>query len=70
MVGPTGGLYMVQLDNGPPVTLNASRTRFSPREVLYQDSELSPGNHTMKVTNSPFSGQTLSIDYAVVGQSR
>jgi hypothetical protein len=69
VVGPSCGLYMVQLDGSSPVTFNASRTRFSPQEILYQDSELSPGNHTMRITNAPFSGQTLGIDYAVVGQS-
>ena len=69
MVGPSCGLYMVQLDDGPPTTLNASRSRFSPQEVLYQHSDLGPGNHTMKITNGPFSGQTLGIDYAVFGQS-
>jgi hypothetical protein len=66
VVGPSGGLYMVQLDNGLSRTFNASRDKFSPRTVLYQDSGLSPGKHTVGIANTPFSGQTLSVDYAVV----
>jgi hypothetical protein len=66
VVGPSAGLYAVQLDNGLSRTFNSSRERFSPQVVLYQESGLSPGKHTMKIMNTPFSGQTLSIDYAVV----
>ena len=68
-VGPFAGLFTVQLDDNPPKTLNATRSRFTPQTVLYQDSGLSQGTHTMMITNNPFSGQTLSIDYAVVEQS-
>ena len=69
VVGPFGGLFTVQLDDGPQKILNASRSKFTPRVVLYQDNGLGPGNHTVRVTNAPFSGQTLSIDYVTVGQS-
>ena len=69
VVGPFAGLFTVQLDDNPPKTLNATRTKFTPQTILYQDSRLSEGTHTMMITNSPFSGQTLSIDYAVVEQS-
>ena len=68
-VGPSGGPYTVQLDNGLPRTFNASKEKFSPQVVLYQDGGLSPGKHTVRVTNTPFSGQTLSLDYAVVMRS-
>jgi len=64
-VGPSGGLYTVQLDNGVSRTFNASRGKFSPRTLLYQDSWPTPGNHILRISNSPFSGQTLGIDYAV-----
>ncbi|KAF9793502.1 hypothetical protein BJ322DRAFT_1035054 [Thelephora terrestris] len=67
-VGPFGGLFTVQIDDGPLETLNATRSKFTPQIVLYQGSGLGPRNHTMRVTNAPFSGQTLSIDYAIVGQ--
>jgi hypothetical protein len=66
-VGPFGGLFTVQLD-GQGKTLNATRTKFVPQTVLYRQSGLSPGNHTLRVINAPFSGQTLSIDYATIGQ--
>ena len=66
MVGPSGGPYTVQLDNGPLRTFNASREKFSPETILYQDTGLSTGQHTVRITNTPFSGQNLSIDYAVV----
>ena len=68
-VGPSDGPYMVQLDGGSSTMLNASRTRSSPQMVLYQASGLNSGNHTMRITNSPFTGQALNIDYAVFGQS-
>jgi len=66
MVGPSGGLYTVQLDNGLSKTFNASGGKFSPQAVLYQSSGLGPGKHALRITNAPFSGQTLSIDYAVI----
>ena len=69
VVGPSDGPYMVQLDGGSLTMLNASRTRSSPEMVLYQTSGLNSGNHTVRITNSPFTGQTLNVDYAVVGQS-
>lgn len=68
-LGPSGGLFTVQIDGGPEKTLNALRSKFTPQMVLYQQSGLGPGNHTMKITNAPFSGQTLSIDYVTVVQS-
>jgi len=65
MVGPSGGSYTVQLDNGPSRSFNASRDKLSPQTILYQNTGLSPGEHTVRITNSPFSGQSLGIDYAV-----
>jgi len=65
-VGPSCGPYTVQLDNGPSRTFNASRDKLSPRTILYEGTGLSPGEHTMRITNTPFSGQNLGIDYAVV----
>ena len=66
VVGPSAGRYTVQLDDGPSETYDASRDKFAPRMVLYQDSGLGPGEHTLRVANTPFSGQTLSVDYAIV----
>lgn len=66
VVGPSGGTYTVQFDDGPSRIFNASNEKLSPRSVLYQDSGLGPGEHTVKIANTPFSGQTLGIDYAVV----
>ena len=67
-VGPSAGPFTVLLDGNLPKTLNATRSKFTQQTVLYQDSELSQGAHTMMIMNSPFSGQTLSIDYALVEQ--
>ena len=67
-VGPSAGPFTVHLDDNPSKTLNATRSKFTPQMVLYQDNGLSQGTHTMMIMNSPFSGQTLSIDYAVVEQ--
>jgi hypothetical protein len=69
MVGPSGGAFTVQLDEGLLTPLNATSKGFSSRVVLYQNSGLGPGVHTMRVMNTPFSGQTLSIDYAVIWRS-
>lgn len=66
MVGPSCGPYTVQLDNGLSRTFNASRDKLSPQTILYEGTGLNPGEHTLRITNSPFSGQNLSIDYAVV----
>ena len=68
-VGPSAGAFTVQLDDGPLKVLNATRQRFSSQMLLYQASGLDSGNHTLTIMNAPFSGQTLSIDYAVVWRS-
>lgn len=65
-VGPDGGIYTVQADNGNSVTLNATKTQFTSGALLYQDNSLVPGKHSVKISNSPFSGQTLRIGYAVI----
>ena len=66
VVGPSCGPYTVQLDNGLSRTFNASRDKVSPQTILFEGTGLSPGEHTVRITNTPFSGQNLSIDYAVV----
>lgn len=50
------------------MTLNAYRSLFNTQMVLYQASGLGPGNHTVKITNDITAGQTLGIDYAIVGR--
>ena len=37
------------------------------KALLYQNNNLVPGTHAVKVSNSPyaFTGQTLSIDFAI-----
>jgi len=66
VVGSSSGPYTAQLDDGPSRTFDAKRDVSSLQTILYQDSGLSTGSHTVRITNAPFSGQTLSIDYAVV----
>lgn len=65
-VGPSSGAYTVQVDNGASVTLNGTKANFNPQTLLYQDNSLAPGTHTVKISNTPFAGQTLSIDYALI----
>lgn len=69
MVGTSGGPFTVQLDGVLSKTLNASWDKPCPQMVLYHASGLDPGQHTMRVINSPFLGQTLGVDYAVVWMS-
>ena len=69
MVGPSAGPYTVYVDNREVGIYNASRSRFSAQTVLYQETGMSPGQHTVRVVNFPFttaSLQTVYIDYAVV----
>ena len=68
MVGPPAGPYTVTVDNRAVGTFNATRSRFSPRTLLYQESGLGQGEHTVGVSNLPYllDGQTIYIDYAVV----
>ena len=68
-VGPLAGAYTVDLDNRGIGSYSALKDQFSPRTLLYQESGLAPGKHTVTITNTG-SGQTLNIDYAVFwGQS-
>jgi len=65
-VGPMNGVYTVQIDSGDSVAFNGNKDNLVPRTLLYQSNSLVPGTHTVTISNSPFDGQTLSIDYAVV----
>ena len=69
-VGPAFGNYTVQVDNGAPVTFNATKVNLVPQALLYQDNSLAPGSHSVKISNSPFSGQNLSIDFAIIYTSQ
>ena len=64
-VGPDEGLYTVQVDSGNSLTFNATNSQFT-SALLYQDNSFVPGKHTVKISNSPFTGQTLRIDYAII----
>lgn len=66
MIGPNGGPYTVQVDGGSSMTFDAKSEYLTPQTLLYRCSGLGPGPHRVRVVNTPFSGQTLSIDYAVV----
>lgn len=68
-VGPFNGAYTVQVDNGDTVILNGTKRNLVPQTLLYQENGLTSGKHMLKISNSPFTGQTLSIDYAVIYSS-
>ena len=68
-VGPRNGAYMVQIDDGESTAFNGTKNNLIPQTLLYQGNSLAPGKHTVKISNSPFVGQTLSIDYAVIHTS-
>lgn len=65
-VGPWSGAYTVQIDDGDSVTFNGTKNSLIPQTLLYQGNSLVPGAHKVKILNSPFAGQTLSIDCAVI----
>jgi hypothetical protein len=64
-VGPDEGLYTVQVDNDNSLIFNATNSQLT-SALLYQDNSIVPGKHTVKISNSPFTGQTLRIDYAII----
>ena len=66
MIGPNGGPYTVQIDDGSPVTLDAKSEYLTPQTLLYRCTGLGPGPHKVRMANAPFLGQTLGIDYAIV----
>jgi len=68
-VGPDNGAYTVQVDDGDSTVLNGTKESLVTQTLLYQGTGLAQGKHTLRISNSPFSGQTLGIDYAVVYNS-
>lgn len=66
MVGPNGGPYTVQVDNGTSMTFDAKNEYLTPQTLLYRCTGLDPGHHKVWMSNTPFSGQTFGIDYADV----
>lgn len=67
-IGPQAGPYTVQVDGGPSTTLNATSQYLTPQTLLYRCNGLDPGQHQVRVANTPSSGQTLSIDYAIINR--
>ncbi|TDL27782.1 hypothetical protein BD410DRAFT_713444 [Rickenella mellea] len=66
-VGTAMSNYSVQLDNGAPVMYNANRLSNYEKVPLFFATDLSAGNHTLKIVNVPTStGLGLSIDYASI----
>ena len=68
-VGPTRAAYTVQIDGGQSVTFNGTKNVLIPQTLLFQDNGLAPTEHSIRISNSPFVGQTLSIDFAVIHSS-
>ena len=65
-VGPGHGNYTVQVDDGTPATFNGTKNNVVPQTLLYQSNSFVPGTHRVKISNSPFTGQALTIDFAVI----
>ena len=66
MIGPNGGPYTVQVDDDSPITLDAKSGYLTPQTLLYRCTGLGLGPHKVRLVNTPFGGQTLGIDYAIV----
>ncbi|KIM75629.1 hypothetical protein PILCRDRAFT_13409 [Piloderma croceum F 1598] len=66
-VGPKDAPYSVQLDNGSPLTFNATKYKAYQQVLLYYADNLGPGSHNVKITNKPaLPGESLNINYALV----
>ncbi|TDL17151.1 hypothetical protein BD410DRAFT_831667 [Rickenella mellea] len=64
-VGTSMSNYSVQLDNANAITYNAERMNNYERVLLFFETGLSAGDHTLKVVNvSTSAGLGFSIDYA------
>ncbi|KAK0191401.1 hypothetical protein F5146DRAFT_599832 [Armillaria mellea] len=66
-VGPNASPYLVQVDNSTIGTLNGTKWNQFSGVVLYETSNLGPGQHTVTLMNTPAgTAQSLSIAYAVI----
>ncbi|KAG6873716.1 hypothetical protein C0995_012180 [Termitomyces sp. Mi166 len=63
-VGPSNGVYTVQLDDRLSETFVATEPTYVAQTLLYYGSNLGPGNHTLHLVNEENS--LLEIDYAEV----
>ncbi|KAL0952764.1 hypothetical protein HGRIS_006992 [Hohenbuehelia grisea] len=65
--GPNAAPYAVQLDGGSVTSFNATTDAYTPQVILFHADNLSPGSHSVRLTNTPSTmGQSSSIDYALV----
>ncbi|KAK0242290.1 hypothetical protein EDD85DRAFT_283722 [Armillaria nabsnona] len=66
-VGPNASPYLVQVDNSTVGSFNGTKWNQFSGVVLYETSNLGPGQHTLTLMNTPAgTAQSLSIAYAVV----
>ncbi|KAK0467925.1 uncharacterized protein EV420DRAFT_435073 [Desarmillaria tabescens] len=67
LVGPNASPYVVTVDNSTVGTFNGTTRDMSSGVMLYETSNLGPGQHTLTLMNTPNgTAQTLFIAYAVV----
>ncbi|KAF9568212.1 hypothetical protein CPC08DRAFT_655086, partial [Agrocybe pediades] len=64
-VGPSGGQFVVQLDNSTS-QYSSKQEFFKPKEILYYAGNLGGGNHTLQIQVGSSNLQQLAIDYADV----
>ncbi|KAG9220515.1 hypothetical protein CCMSSC00406_0003971 [Pleurotus cornucopiae] len=72
IVGPSSGLYSVQVDGQPSTnaTFNATSKVYTTDSLLFHANDLGPGNHTLRMINKPeFPEQEMFVTHAMVGTS-
>ncbi|KAJ7255202.1 hypothetical protein C8J57DRAFT_1236259 [Mycena rebaudengoi] len=65
-IGPGGGAFTAQVDNGPVWNLTMQNEKYSAEQVIFSADGFSSGNHTVKVVAQPGAKQVVALDYAIV----
>ena len=62
-VGPDLGFFKVSIDNSTPQRLTANRSRSMTQQLLWLNTSLSPGKHTVTLTHDDDTGTYVGLDF-------
>ena len=62
-VGPNLGFFMVSIDNSTPQRLTAKNDPFMTQQLLWSNTSLGPGKHTVTLTHDDGTGTYFGLDF-------
>ena len=68
-IGPNYGFFNLSIDDSTPQRLNANNDLFLDQQLIWSNTSLGPGRHTITLTHDDTPDMELSVDFfrSVIG---